>query len=170
MRQFKDSKLTQERLKSLLSYDPISGSVRWREYRSGTRSFDREAGHLNEQGYRMLCVDREHILAHRVIWMYVHGRWPLHFIDHIDGNRSNNSIANLREASDLQNARNALAKGFYLEKRVKSRPYVVEIKVRRKKIQVGRFATESAARTAYLEATRKYFGEFSAADRMESSC
>lgn len=44
---------------------------------------------------------------HRLAWFYVHGRWPTADIDHINGNRDDNRLCNLREATRQQNIQNS---------------------------------------------------------------
>ena len=87
--------LTIERLKEVLTYN------------SATGSFARKSGKpisnkVNNEGYLRVMVDRKHYLAHRLAWFYVNGCFPT-FIDHIDGNRSNNMLSNLREVTSKEN-------------------------------------------------------------------
>jgi hypothetical protein len=72
---------------------------RWRA-RAG-----QEAGTFCEDGYRYIRVDRKQYLAHRIIWKLLYGEDPEE-IDHINGNRSDNRITNLRSVSRLENMRN----------------------------------------------------------------
>ncbi|RLG71832.1 MAG: HNH endonuclease [Thermoprotei archaeon] len=90
--------LTVEQLKELVVYNSITGM------------FSRKVGKPisskpNGDGYLRVMVDKKHYLAHRLAWFYINGVMPT-FIDHIDGNRSNNAISNLREVSSQENQRN----------------------------------------------------------------
>jgi hypothetical protein len=57
-------------------------------------------------GYTALCVRGSVIYAHRAAWLYVHGEHPKHAIDHINGDRSDNRIANLRDVPQAINGQN----------------------------------------------------------------
>lgn len=61
----------------------------------------------NNQGYRWGTIFDKNYRAHRVLWAIVHGDWPSGHIDHINGNRSDNRIINLRDISREENCRNA---------------------------------------------------------------
>jgi hypothetical protein len=56
-------------------------------------------------------VDYERYLASRLAWLFVYGEWPSELIDHVDRNYSNDAIANLRQATSLQNHWNSGVRG-----------------------------------------------------------
>jgi len=95
--------LTKELLVNYISYDPTSGQF----YRV---SNGKRADTSMKIGYRRVRVTingRKHeLLAHRVAWLMTHNAWPKNEIDHIDGQRDNNLITNLRHVTRLENARN----------------------------------------------------------------
>jgi hypothetical protein len=64
------------------------------------------AGCITKDGYLYIKFKKQAMYAHRLAWVYVHGVWPAQKIDHLDGDKSNNRIANLREASTSQNTQN----------------------------------------------------------------
>ena len=65
------------------------------------------AGHLAQDGYWKICLFGKLYMAHRLIWRMHHPRGPMPFVlDHIDGNRSNNKIKNLRSVSESENQHN----------------------------------------------------------------
>ena len=98
--------ITQARLKELLSYDPETGIFIWVVGRQGIDGVNEQAGTLHE-GYRRIRVDGMCYRSHRLAWLYTYGSFPLNQLDHIDHNRSNNAISNLRLADVEQNNRNA---------------------------------------------------------------
>lgn len=101
----KDSNLTLEELKRNLDYDHITGLFTWKIPKRGLH-VDDIAGSINDQGYIILSINLHRYRGHRVAWFYMTGEWPTGEIDHIDGNRSNNSWSNLRDVPRLQNKRN----------------------------------------------------------------
>ena len=66
----------------------------------------KEAGWVMGNGYRLVSINGEQVLAHRVVFALVHGFWPTKQIDHINGDRLDNRPCNLRQVSPLENNRN----------------------------------------------------------------
>ena len=98
--------LTLERAKELLRYDPVAGILTWRKSVNSRSVPGAVAGSQSNRGYHRIKIDGERYQAHRVAWLLYHGVWPAAQIDHIDNNRSNNAIANLRDCSGSQNQQN----------------------------------------------------------------
>ncbi len=65
-----------------------------------------EAGAVHLLGYGRLQIGGRFMTSHRIIWLMHYGEWPVDEIDHINGNRAENRIENLREVSHLENMRN----------------------------------------------------------------
>ena len=102
--------LTAERLREVLSYDPDTGEFR-RKVRTSNRIKAGEiSGSEDGSGYKRIRVDGRKYKAHRLAWLYVHGRWPEKQLDHENNIRSDNRIKNLREATNAQNAQNQAAR------------------------------------------------------------
>lgn len=95
--------MTQEYIKELFEYK--DGYLYWKIKRSSMVKDNEPAGHDNfgkRSGYRVISVDGKNKQAHRLIFLYHHGFMPA-VIDHIDRNRLNNKIENLRQATPTQN-------------------------------------------------------------------
>lgn len=94
-----------EYLHSLLRYDPDSGHLFWLALGKG-RIKKRPAGTRLSTGYIGVVIGPKRYYAHRICWALYHGRWPEEQIDHINGDKTDNRITNLREATNLQNGKN----------------------------------------------------------------
>lgn len=98
--------LTQSDLKKHLLYNPETGSFT-RRIASGGIKAGAPAGYLKPDGYvRIRVMGRMH-QAHRLAWLYVSGTWPENVIDHINGDKADNRIKNLRDVTHQENMRNA---------------------------------------------------------------
>lgn len=101
-----------EDLRKLLDYNPATGQLFWRPrldgpYRFNSRYAGQEAGCVSSgDGYRTVSIGKKRYYSHRIIWKLVHGVEPI-FIDHIDGDRLNNRLFNLRSVTEAENRRNA---------------------------------------------------------------
>src|SRR3954470_6742060 len=102
-----DEILDATRLRELLRYDPDTGDFIWTAKSSAKARnvLGDRAGHIDSQGYRLIYIDGKRYRAHWLAWMYVHGYLPK-LVDHKNGHRSDNRIANLREATVSLNAQN----------------------------------------------------------------
>ena len=164
--------ITAEKLREFLEYDPNTGVFRWRFPRVGVRR-DRNsiAGTVSKKdGYRIIQINGNLGKAHRLAWLYVHGRWPANQIDHINGIRDDNRITNLREATNAENARNAKRlrsnksgyKGVYWHK--SNRRWIAQVNIDGRCSHLGSFGTAEAAHAAYCDAATKHYGEFARLD------
>lgn len=98
-------KITQERLKELLDYDPDTGVFTWKISRKGIKKKIAGSMHKNK-GYLIIGLDSKDYKAHRLAFLYMEGYLPENDVDHIDRNRINNKWNNLREVSRSCNLRN----------------------------------------------------------------
>ena len=157
----KAENLTAEHLKEALEYDPATGRLTWKRKMSSHKLAGSEAGAIDAKGYRAITFDRHQYKAHRLIWLMVHGAWPAGVIDHIDHNRSNNALANLRDASLAMNSQNMVAaqrrnKTGFLGVTKKRSKWRAKIFVRGKAIEIGGFSSPELAYAAYLGLKRKH--------------
>ena len=102
----KENLLTLSIAQKLFKYNPTTGILYWRSNRSPTVRCGDIAGTDHCKGYRSVQVNHNNYLVHRLIWLIIKGVWPKNQIDHIDHDRGNNKIDNLREATQTENQRN----------------------------------------------------------------
>ena len=157
--------LTQEHLKSILDYNLGTGIFTWKVNKSNRCKIGNVAGWSND-GYVAIEINNKQYKAHRLAWLYVNGETPQNLIDHIDGNRSNNKISNLRESTYQTNSEN-----YKTPKTNKSgvknvswyknlNKWVVSISVKKIKKSIGYFDDIELAELVAIEARNKYRGEF----------
>jgi hypothetical protein len=97
--------LTQARLKELLEYNPETGDFHRVVGRKGAGFSGTKAGSPSH-GYLTIMVDGKNYRCHRLAWLYVYGEFPNGHLDHINREKTDNRISNLRVASKKQNAEN----------------------------------------------------------------
>jgi hypothetical protein len=159
--------MTQDRLKELLSYDDETGEFRWKQSRRGLDG--RLAGSIDSRGYSQIKVDGRLYLTHRLAWLYAHGHYPDRKIEvnHIDENKLNNAIKNLRLAERSQNLANVRkaqatnALGVRGVRKLRNGRFNAQIQVNGHKKNLGYFSTVEDAKAAYETAHAKAFGTFS---------
>jgi hypothetical protein len=147
-----------EALRENLRYDPETGQLWWKVREKGRR-LARPAGAPNGNGYRRVCVRGVRVLVHRAVWALHHGAWPEREIDHIDGNRLNNRLENLRDVSAAYNHHNVRAerpnksgvRGVYLRRH----RFQAMIRVDGRAVCLGSYATVEEASAAYWTAKRR---------------
>jgi hypothetical protein len=149
--------MTQEELHQLLDYDASSGELRWRE--SG-----RVTGTVNKSGYKVVNI-RKHggvFLAHRLVWLWVHGEWPPNHTDHINGVKTDNRLVNLRLATASENVANqgVRSKSGFKGVWKHGRGWAASIRKDRATHHLGTFDTPELAHAAYCEAAKSMHGEF----------
>ena len=162
--------LTQERLKELVTYDLETGEFRWRddlETRAGPRMNGKRAGSVDWAGYAKIKLDGDLYYSHRLAWLYVYGEWPELGIDHIDRDRANNAIANLRQATPAQNsARKKTTRVIAPSRGVvpHGAGFVARIHHMGVRYYLGYFSTLAAAKAAYEAKAKEIHGDFAFSD------
>lgn len=144
---------TIDRIEELLTVDTLSGEIRWRKGQ-GRAAAGAVAGRIHRAGYREVCIDRRQCKAHAIVYFVAYGDWPLR-IDHINGVRADNRIANLRAADAATNARNRTnwrhSKLLGAHLRPDGR-YTACITADAIAYHLGVYATEQEAHERYVEA------------------
>jgi hypothetical protein len=99
-------RLTQAALRRLLQYDPESGHFTWKVNSGGPKRAGTLAGVNNRLGYRVIRINQKLMYAHRLAWIWMTGAEAPEEIDHINGDKSDNSWANLRAVNRSENMLN----------------------------------------------------------------
>lgn len=153
-------KPTIEELRSYFSIDIESGKIYLKSSRT-MANVGKEVGSRDAHGYGQVCMGSGNVLkAHRVIWAIHHGEWPRGSIDHINGQRQDNRLVNLRLATDRVNAENKrhampFSKTGLLGVSPHVNGYRAHIVVAGKQKYLGYFKDPQKAHEAYVEAKRK---------------
>ncbi len=173
MSSIKESLLTADRLRAALHYSPQTGLFTWlarprsdftclREMnRWNNRYVGTLAGTDDGRGYVRIRVFGPFHRAHRLAWLYCYGQWPSAHVDHIDGDRKNNRLANLRDVSPAHNAQNIrrapvtnLSTGVLGVQKHVGGFFVAKLQINGRQKHLGSFPSIEEAQQAYLSAKR----------------
>ncbi|MBZ9873106.1 HNH endonuclease [Mesorhizobium sp. BR1-1-9] len=149
-----------------IGYDPTTGLLSWVKSPGPRRIRIGKAGNVSRDGYVRIGFRFKQFSAHRIAWRIVTGKWPTQEIDHINNNRADNRIENLRLADRSQNSSNRhynrpkhnLPRGVYLNEW--SQRYFARIYHLGKQQSLGTYDTPEQAAEAYAIAAQKLFGAF----------
>jgi hypothetical protein len=159
------TKITHEELLTVLDYDKNTGVFTWKIHTTNTK-IGQIAGNRkeNDTWYRLIRYKGKGYLAHRLAWFYVNCEWPNGIVDHIDRDKDNNRIANLRIVTAHENAQN-INKHNGAKKKNKSKyigvsrsstgKWYTRIMAYGKNYYGGSYDTELEAHNAYLELKQK---------------
>lgn len=147
--------ISKARVRELFDYQPNTG-VLVRKVTRGNRSAGRIVDTPSSKGYLRVLVDGKRYYAHQVVWVYFHDSWAKQ-IDHINGNKQDNRIENLRDVDTSTNCHNQYGprknnrlgvKGVH---KIRSGKYRASCTVRGVKCDLGVFPTPESASVAYEE-------------------
>jgi hypothetical protein len=149
-------------LRQMFDYNDQTGVLTWKErafdsplaFGWNTKYANKIAGVKNNAGYITVSINKKRYLAHRIIWKMLHNTEPK-IVDHIDGNRTNNSKFNLREANgNLSGYNKRLPKGR-LPRGVQ--PNLKGFMARLCTKYIGTYKTPEEASAAYQQAAMDKF-------------
>lgn len=155
-----------EELWDLFDYKPLTGELIWKVRVSQGTKVGATAGSAHIQGYRVTRIKTKLYMVHRVIWTWLHGTDPGQLqVDHIDGNRCNNTPGNLRLATHQQNALNSKTRAHNISgvkgaKLTPSGKYQARIRLHGTTHYLGTYETAEEAGEAYKKAALGLHGEF----------
>jgi hypothetical protein len=167
--------LTYEYVSECLRYDPDTGKLYWLERNQShfkdvralkvhrTSKAGKVAGCFDKStGYLVIGINYKILYAHRLAWLLTHGTWPSGMIDHINGDKTDNRLENLRSVSQFENAKNARLSrnnksgtpGVSLDKR--SGKWRARIMSNYREVYARSFSTKDEAIAARKEAQVNY--------------
>lgn len=154
-----------DNIRLYLSYNADTGVFTWTKSPSNCVTAGNVAGVRRKDGYVKINFKNKAYLAHRLAWWYVHGEFPTDILDHIDRDKSNNKITNLRVSSKIKNAQNinvnntravsGLAGAFKARTAWSSK-----LKIGDTLIRLGTFKTPEDAHKAYMKAKQELHKDY----------
>ncbi|EOA3027108.1 HNH endonuclease signature motif containing protein [Yersinia enterocolitica] len=150
--------ITQPELKHFLHYEPETGLFTWLKKNSNRVKVGDVAGSVSDNGYIHIRLNRHLHKAHRLAWLYVHGKWPRNVIDHINTIRADNRICNQRDVTRTINSSNlseifSSASGYTGVTWCKgTEKWRVKIQFNGKHYHIGRYKNIDEAVEAYKKA------------------
>jgi hypothetical protein len=152
--------ISHEDLLKHLIYNPETGVFRWKRPTCKRLRVGQIAGCIDHEGYWLVRINGKNYRAGRLAWFYIYGEWPKFEIDHINRDRCDDRIDNLREATTAQNHANAKlhrrntsgVKGV----RYNGYSWVAQIG----HSHIGSYETQVEAAEAYRKTAKEMYGEF----------
>lgn len=161
MKNEKENETAKNYIRDNYYYNPITGDL-WKKY----NKFSRVCNSIHDTGCYQVNILNKVYKAHRVCWLLYYGEFPEDQIDHIDMNRTNNKLDNLREANKQQNMCNrgkqknntSGFKGVTFCHRTDK--WIAKIQCKSKNYYLGLYDTPERASSAYEKKADELFGEF----------
>jgi hypothetical protein len=156
---------TVEMMQEMISYNKETGKLTWKKKpKSSKIEIGDECGRLRKDGYREICLNKQHIKSHRAAWAIHHGVLPDGEIDHKDGDKTNNSIDNLRIATKQQNSFNKPKPSHntsgYRGVAKYGNKWMARIKIKGVTEYLGTYEKIEDAAKAYAKRAKEIHGEF----------
>lgn len=155
---------------------PAEASARsWNSKYAGTLALNS----MSDTGYKFGNLLGKPLKAHRVMWCHYYGEWPSGDLDHINRNKTDNRIENLRETSSHLNSSNTKRdpgahspyRGVTWIKRKRfPGKWKATIKHKMKTINLGLFDAELDAARAYNEAAKQLKGDYAVLNDLQEDC
>lgn len=167
----KGSKLDLAWVRENLDFNSETGIFAWKLPGFG-RTVGKPIGQekRHKGNYLMMRINGELVYAHRLAWFYHYGVWPTKIVDHIDNDKTNNAISNLREATSAQNAARRKTTRLVGPSRgvaVHQSGFVARIHHGGKRHYLGYFTDAENAKAAYEKAAQEIHGEFAHAPEVK---
>jgi len=157
-----------EELKEFLDYNPDTGIFTWKKQKAKKTKVGENAGRTTTKNYFTIKFNYIEYQVHRLAYYMYHGIDPLEkIVDHIDGDKTNNKINNLRLATVSQNGMNRVglasnntsgATGVRWYEKIKK--WSARISIDGVETSLGYFTKKEDAIQARKEAEIKYYGDF----------
>lgn len=154
--------VTQDRVRYLLDYDPVLGTLIWRNPTSERVVEGGQAGTVASNGRRYVNLDNKRYLAHRLVWFYVHGVWPVANLSAKNNDYDDLRLANYHELSPSDTVRQGGVRspgtsgirGVCWDKQKKK--WLAHITVDYRSVNLGRFNSKEEAAEARQAAEKRY--------------
>lgn len=161
----KQRAITQEYLKEILNYDPGTGIFTWKvkTHAQSRIQVGGIAGNASSNEYVRICINKKYYQAHRLAWLFVYGVFPQSELDHINRNKTDNRICNLRIVTTSENQKNtglrkdnkSGSKGVCWHKGIQR--WVANMRKNGKVIFLGSFKEKNEATRAYQKASLEMY-------------
>lgn len=157
--------ITFEEANTLFNYNPETGSLTWKVSRSSRVKIGQRVGSLMSEGYLRTRIGGRNYLVHILIWLITYGEFPEGLLDHINRDKSDNRISNLRIVSKSGNNKN---KNPYSNNtsghtgicwNPRNSNWMAYISKDRKHINLGSFTEKTEAIAAYEKASLELYPE-----------